>query len=1082
MNYKLRQCIITLFFIFYCLAAGAQVSNPCGVVARVSPSTADSVVPVNTVINLSSTSVNATSVKWLYDGFYLGNSAPTLNYQIKAGIHRISLVAYNGNCTDTTTVVYFSAGTPHNNLNAFTADYGDYRYNEEGTCIDKTPDGGFVFGGVQYLYAPLCGETGVLVKTRDRGCIDWSKKFVRQYPYYCTDSKITNVKSTADSNYYVVINHVELAKLDKNGNLLWNKRYSLNGWSTSVNTIAVDSDEAVYAAAQSLGYGWMITKLDKNGNQVWNKYFGLAHSDEPDSDILDYVNPTGLVWLKGKIYVGGYVFRGKDYFNFMTCVNAATGAREWQYGYKDPELTSGLFTSISSYDTLIMASSGGQGQTVTLINPQGDVVKNIKTNFYSSYNPKVSKAVADSKGHIYMMQWTEKALDLQPYYYYATNFAEIDTALNQYGGLVLAQYERGYFNDAAIGNNDNFGAAGVNFGFVDDGALGSRDLYLLKTNALKNSEFCNNSNDETYTVSTKAIDRFDLQYLTDSSLTIGYTDDTEYHVEDAYLQSRYNCPDYIDSCSFMSISGPVNLCNYSAIYTYRLHRNKKCILAPQWDIPAGVRIVSQTDSSLSLQFPGFGEYKLLASLNSCVPIKDSLTISIRSKSHPLNLGADTSICPGNSLTLHAGNDFFFYQWNDGSTDSLLTVKEPGQYFVKVTDSCSNVLTDTINITQAALIPISIGEDRTKCNDDTLHLTAPAGFLNYKWLPDYNISSDVSASVIINPLVDTSYVLMAEKTPGCFASDTIRVKVYHSPAIDLGSDTSFCSGDSLMLNAGTGFAVYSWNTGDDSQVITASKTGVYIVSAKTGKGCTSGDTIRILNVFPNPKVSLDHDDKLCAGASRILDAGSFESYLWNTGSTSRNITVNATGYWSVRVTDNNNCQGTDSVSITTILPAPTGFLPADTAICSYGDLVIRPLQNFNRYLWSNGQLASSVTVTKAGVYWLEVTDLNHCVGRDTISVIQKDCLQGFYIPNAFTPNYDGKNDLFKPMIFGRLRSYQFSIFNRFGQVVFQSADISRGWNGAISGNTQDTQTYVWVCTYQFEDEKPVVKKGTVTLLR
>ena len=114
--------------------------------------------------------------------------------------------------------------------------------------------------------------------------------------------------------------------------------------------------------------------------------------------------------------------------------------------------------------------------------------------------------------------------------------------------------------------------------------------------------------------------------------------------------------------------------------------------------------------------------------------------------------------------------------------------------------------------------------------------------------------------------------------------------------------------------------------------------------------------------------------------------------------------------------------------------------------------------------------------------MEVTDLNHCVGRDTISVIQKDCLQGFYIPNAFTPNYDGKNDLFKPMIFGRLRSYQFSIFNRFGQVVFQSADISKGWNGAISGNTQDTQTYVWVCTYQFEDEKPVVKKGTVTLLR
>ena len=91
---------------------------------------------------------------------------------------------------------------------------------------------------------------------------------------------------------------------------------------------------------------------------------------------------------------------------------------------------------------------------------------------------------------------------------------------------------------------------------------------------------------------------------------------------------------------------------------------------------------------------------------------------------------------------------------------------------------------------------------------------------------------------VHPLLvfaDTSYVLMAEKTPGCFARDTILIKVYHSPVIDLGSDTSFCSGDSLMLNAGTGFATFSWNTGDDSQVITASKAGVYIVSAKTRRG-------------------------------------------------------------------------------------------------------------------------------------------------------------------------------------------------------------------------------------------------------
>lgn len=92
------------------------------------------------------------------------------------------------------------------------------------------------------------------------------------------------------------------------------------------------------------------------------------------------------------------------------------------------------------------------------------------------------------------------------------------------------------------------------------------------------------------------------------------------------------------------------------------------------------------------------------------------------------------------------------------------------------------------------------------------------------------------------------------------------------------------------------------------------------------------------------------------------------------------------------------------------------------------------------------------------------------------------MSGFFIPNAFTPNYDGKNDLFKPLIFGRLRSYQFTIYNRFGQVVFHTTDINQGWDGNIGGNIQNQGSYAWTCTFQLDDEKAVVKKGTVTLIR
>src|SRR6476646_294925 len=130
----------------------AQTGNPCGVVARIYPSAADSVVPAGTVIPLTNVSTNATSVKWLLDGYWSGVTADSWNYGIATGLHTISLVAFNGNCSDTTTVVYFAAGTPHDVDTLMLAHYGTYMYNEEATSVDKTLDSGLIASGVQYLW------------------------------------------------------------------------------------------------------------------------------------------------------------------------------------------------------------------------------------------------------------------------------------------------------------------------------------------------------------------------------------------------------------------------------------------------------------------------------------------------------------------------------------------------------------------------------------------------------------------------------------------------------------------------------------------------------------------------------------------------------------------------------------------------------------------------------------------------------------------------------------------------------------------------------------------------------------------
>jgi gliding motility-associated-like protein len=433
------------------------------------------------------------------------------------------------------------------------------------------------------------------------------------------------------------------------------------------------------------------------------------------------------------------------------------------------------------------------------------------------------------------------------------------------------------------------------------------------------------------------------------------------------------------------------------------------------------------------------------------------------------------------LVLHAGNSFSSYLWQDGSTDSVLTVTTPGTYWVHVSDLCGNNFADSITISPFT-VSISIGPDRTKCNSDTLHLSASSGFLNYTWSNSYNISSTTTQNVVVNPLTDTAYSIKAEKTPGCFAYDTVRISVYHSPVIDLGTDKSFCTGDSAVFTAGSGFSGYLWDNGATAPQITAKSAGSYSVTATTAQGCKSYDTVKVVNVFSSPVVALDHTPALCTGTSRTLDAGSFASYLWNNGSSSRTLSINAIGVYAVAVSDNHGCTGSDTTTITTLLPLPMGFLPPDTSLCSYSSVTIKALNNYSAYVWSNGATASSITVTQPGLYWLQVKDANNCTGKDSLLVNPKDCMKGFYIPTAFTPNGDGKNDVFRPMLFGNVKTYQFTVYNRWGQAVFQTTDLTKAWDGKLGSGTKDSNVFVWSCTYQMEGEEIKTEKGTVVLIR
>jgi gliding motility-associated-like protein len=563
-------------------------------------------------------------------------------------------------------------------------------------------------------------------------------------------------------------------------------------------------------------------------------------------------------------------------------------------------------------------------------------------------------------------------------------------------------------------------------------------------------------------------------------LIISQTDTLTTFTVDGCNQTNY--------CNIIKMRGDTIVCGDTRHITFTASRNKECGAIVQWrtdiNVVDSMHILSDTSATIWFKNINWkGKIYAVLPQGACLsPVMDSLNLYLTQSQLKMDLGKDTAICPENTIVLHAGAGYKSYKWQDNSTDSVFSASTPGQYYVATIDFCGNIYRDTINITAAPPIPFDIGPDLKTCANVPLKVQAPAGFLQYSWSPAYQINTTTASSVIISPLQDTVYYIMAEKSPGCFAYDTLRVKVYTSPSINLGNDTSFCEGADLILYAGSGFSQVYWSTGSTAVQISVTTPGLYSVTGITADNCESRDTINIAHVWKNPVVDLGTDSILCEGSVRTLNPGNFTSYLWQDGSNAPTYTVTSPGVYSVSITDNNACTAKDTLSINTIAANPSNFLKATDSVCSYGELSIKPLNTFKNYLWSTGATTSSIYITSPTVYTLKVTDFNGCTGTDTTTVYLKDCLKGFYIPSAFTPNNDKLNDVFKPMIGGILISYEFTIYNRWGQMVFTTKNIHTGWDGTVGSNQQNTGAFIWTCIWETEGNEKKLEKGTVMLLR
>ncbi len=408
--------------------------------------------------------------------------------------------------------------------------------------------------------------------------------------------------------------------------------------------------------------------------------------------------------------------------------------------------------------------------------------------------------------------------------------------------------------------------------------------------------------------------------------------------------------------------------------------------------------------------------------------------------------------------------------------------------------CSDYLSDSIRIANDILVATNPGEeylfvakfqniidtgtiinviDTSLCSGNAI-LQAPLSSNSpYLWSSgDTTSSMQVSAS--------GTFWLKCHGTcsSGNFI-DTFNVTLIDSGIINKVTDTVICTKNSVSLSAPQGYSSYLWSNGVTSTSITLSSPGTYWVFCTIACG-SQADTFHIR--FNNANLLFSIDTLACGPVTAHMPLDS-ASYLWQDGSTGQSHTFSNTGAYPVLVSEQ-GCSENDTVHVS-ILNLQQHL--NDSLVCMDAPFnityhAIAPINS--SILWSNGSTNAFVNISDTGLYWVYVKD-SVCSNTDTIHLTGGFCNCACFVPNAFTPNHDGLNEGVRPLIKTecQVSNYTFSIFDRWGTLVFTSHDPSARWDGTYKGVPYEIGTYMYEASYTGGVEnKKYFFKGDVTLIR
>ena len=542
-----------------------------------------------------------------------------------------------------------------------------------------------------------------------------------------------------------------------------------------------------------------------------------------------------------------------------------------------------------------------------------------------------------------------------------------------------------------------------------------------------------------------------------------------------------------------------------------------------WSGPNGFNSALQNPIITNSTLLAGGIYTVIVTANTCT---SSATISaiINPLPNPI-INSNSPVCVGQSLNL-SGNGGISYNWagpNGFTSNSqnpsigITSLNNNGNYTLTVTDAngCTNSTNNAITINP---LPSAIAIGGSVCENKSFTFNANGGN-TYAWTGPNGFTSN-QQNPVLNGLTTSAagqYTVIVTSSAGCTSTTFANLTVNPNPVPVLTTNAPVCVNTVLNLSASGGIT-YSWtgpngfSSSAQNPSINASNLGYagnYQVSITDANGCSTTTMIAVqINGIPNASILADKTlgcAPLCIGFS--LNAGSSVSnYNWNLGNgqTSNQSTAQtcygASGVYSISATISDAIGCTNSLTYTVqVYPQP---------VADFNHAPIKPIINQDPYVsFTDASHGTSIiawqwyfmnsaqyTSTQQNPTFMYSEPGNYAVALIVKS--DKGCLDtivkplvvgedyGIYVPNAFTPNGDGVNDVFQPKGFG-ITIYSLKIFNRWGELVFETNNFEDGWDGKFKGRGDDILqdgSYTWMINTISVFGKSHELTGHVTLIK